>query len=113
MTQERLDHKTFLSAGPSLILQVLSQGTALVVGILLVRLLDPKDYGIWGILMVFWTVGMVITWGGLGSAIIQKKDINKYDLDSVFYYNMFIACALTVLLFGGRDGLPISFVSPF
>ena len=112
MTQERLDHKTFQSAGPSLILQVLSQGTALVVGILLVRLLDPKDYGIWGILMVFWTVGMVITWGGLGSAIIQKKDVNKYDLDSVFYYNMFIACALTVLLFLGAGWVADFFRQP-
>ncbi len=85
MTQERLDHKTFQSAVPSLILQVLSQGIGLLVGILLVRLLKPEDYGIWGILIVFWTVGMVFTWGGFGHAIIQKKNIDKSDLDSVFF----------------------------
>lgn len=99
MTQERLDHKTFQSAGPSLILQVLSKGTGLLVGILLVRLLEPKDYGIWGILIVFWNIGMIFTSGGFGAAILQKKDIDKEDLDSVFYYNMFMAGLLALVLF--------------
>ena len=99
MTQERLDHKTFQSAVPSLILQVLSQGLALVVGILMVRLLDPKDYGIWGILIVFWIIGLTITWGGFGAAILQKKDVDRKDLDSVFYYNMFMAGLLALIIF--------------
>ena len=105
MTQERLDQKTFQSAGPSLILQVLSQGIGLLVGILMVRLLDPKDYGIWGILTVFWLVGLVFTWGGFSSAIIQKKDVDRYDLDSVFYYTMFMAGLLALLLYLGAGWL--------
>ncbi|MBR5709364.1 MAG: lipopolysaccharide biosynthesis protein [Thermoguttaceae bacterium] len=105
MTQERLDHKTFQSAGPSLIIRVLSQGTALLVGILMVRLLDPKDYGIWGILTVFWSVGLVFTWGGFGSALLQKKDVDRDDLDSVFYYNMFVAGLWAFLLFLGAGWL--------
>ncbi len=105
MSQERLANKTFKSAVPSLILRVLSQGTGLLVGILMVRLLDPKDYGIWGILMVFWAVGMTFTAGGFGSAIIHKKEIDADDLNSVFYYNMFIASLCAVLLFLGAGWL--------
>ncbi|MBR0239197.1 MAG: lipopolysaccharide biosynthesis protein [Thermoguttaceae bacterium] len=99
MTQERLAQKTFQTAGPSLILQVFSQGIALVVGILMVRLLEPKDYGIWGILMVFWAVGLIFTMGGFGAAILQKKDVDREDLDSVFLYNMFMAGLLALVLF--------------
>ena len=105
MTQERLDNKTFQSAGPSLILQVFSQGITLVVGILMVRLLEPKDYGIWGILAVFWVVGLVFTWGGFGSAIVQKKEIDRNDLDSVFYYNIIIASLWALLLYLGAGWL--------
>lgn len=112
MTQERLDNKTFQSAVPSLILQVLSQGIGLLVGILLVRLLEPKDYGIWGILMVFWNVGMIFAIGGFGSAIIQKKDIDREDLDSVFYYNMFMAGLLAILLYLGAGWLADFFRQP-
>ena len=112
MSQERLDQKTFQTAGPSLILQVFSQGIALVVGILMVRLLEPKDYGIWGILIVFWAAGLIFTWGGLGSAIIQKKDVDKYDLDSVFLYNMFIAGLLALLLYFGAGWLADFFRQP-
>ncbi|MBQ3351442.1 MAG: lipopolysaccharide biosynthesis protein [Thermoguttaceae bacterium] len=105
MTQERLDQKTFQSAVPSLILQVLSQGIGFLVGILLVRLLDPKDYGIWGILIVFWNIGLIFTWGGFSSAIIQKKNVDKSDLDSVFYYNMLMAGSLALLLYLGAGWL--------
>lgn len=112
MTQERLDQKTFQSAAPSLVLQVLSQGTALLVGILLVRLLDPKDYGIWGILMVFWAVGLIFTMGGFGAAILQKKEVDKEDLDSVFYYNMLMAGLLALALYLGAGWLADFFHQP-
>ena len=112
MTQERLANKTFKSAVPSLILQILSHGVGLMVGILLVRLLDPEDYGIWGILIVFWTVGMVFTWGGFGHAIIQKKNIDKSDLDSVFFYNMLIAGLLALVLFLSAGWLADFFRQP-
>lgn len=99
MTQERLDHKTFKTAGPSLLLQVLSQGIQLLVGLILLRLLEPKDYGIWGILIVFWTVGNIFLWGGFGTALTRKKEVFKEDLDSVFYYNMAVAGLCSLLLF--------------
>ena len=112
MTQERLDNKTFQSAGPSLILQVLSTGIGLAVGILLVRLLEPKDYGIWGILTVFWTVGIIFTWGGFGYAVVQKKDIEREDLNSVFYYNMLMAGLLALTLYLGSGWLADFFRQP-
>ena len=112
MSQERLAQKTFQTAGPSLILQVFSQGIALVVGILMVRLLEPKDYGIWGILTVFWAAGLIFTWGGLASAIIQKKDVDRYDLDSVFFYNMFVAGILALLLYLSAGWLADFFRQP-
>ncbi|MBR5161354.1 MAG: lipopolysaccharide biosynthesis protein [Thermoguttaceae bacterium] len=112
MTQEPLAQKTFQTAVPSLVLQVISQGIALVVGILMVRLLEPKDYGIWGILMVFWAIGLIFTMGGFGAAILQKKDVDGEDLDSVFLYNMFMAGLLALVLYLAAGWLADFFHQP-
>jgi len=112
MSQERLDHKTFKSAAPSLFLLISSRGIQLLVGILLVRLLTPKDYGIWGIIDVLWVIGAIFTFGGFGSAILQKKDVDRQDFDSVFYYNLVMAGSCALILFFGAGWLADFFRQP-
>lgn len=76
-----------------------AQGVTFVVSIILARLLDPEVYGIVAIVTVFTAILNVFIDGGLGNALIQKKDADDLDFSSVFFFNMFMCVALYLLLF--------------
>ncbi len=58
---------------------VFSQGIIFIVGIILARLLSPKDFGIIGIITAFISISNSIVEGGFGSALIRKIDSNNRD----------------------------------
>ena len=76
-----------------------NQGIALIVSLLLARKLDPSDYGVLGMLMVFIAIAQVFVQSGLNTALIQKKDVDETDFSSVFALSFGLAAALYVLLF--------------
>lgn len=76
-----------------------TQGIAFVVSVVLARLLDPSDYGVLTMLMVFISLSQVFVQSGLQTALIQKKRIDETDLSSVFFVSLGIALALYLLLF--------------
>ena len=76
-----------------------AQGVAFVVSIILARLLDPDVYGTIALVTVFTTILNVFVDSGLGSALIQKKDADDLDFSSVFYFNLFICCALYLIMY--------------
>lgn len=76
-----------------------AQGVTFVVSIILARLLDPEVYGVVAIVTVFTAILNVFIDGGLGNALIQKKDADDLDFSSVFFFNMFMCLALYLLLF--------------
>lgn len=65
----------------------------------LARLLSPDDFGTMGLIMVFITVADVLVDGGLGNALIQKKDLEEKDKTTIFTANLAISIFLFVLLF--------------
>lgn len=65
----------------------------------LARLLSPEDFGTMGLIMVFITVADVLVDGGLGNALIQKKDLEENDKTTIFTANLAISLFLFVLLF--------------
>jgi O-antigen/teichoic acid export membrane protein len=67
--------------------------------IVLARLLNPEDYGIVGLIMVFIGLADVLVDGGFGNALIQKKDVNKDDISTVFTSNMVISIILFLSIF--------------
>ena len=67
--------------------------------IVLARLLCPEDYGIVGLIMVFIGLADVLVDGGLGNALIQKKEITQKDISTVFTTNLIISFSLFLLLF--------------
>lgn len=69
-----------------------------LVSLVLARLLSPAEYGIVSIISIFTTLSMVFVQSGLGTALIQKKNINELELSSVFYYSLFFAIFLCLLL---------------
>ena len=76
------------------------QGIQFVVTIILARLLTPKDFGIIGIAWIFIGLAAVINQLGIGSAIVQRKDIEEAHLSSAFWANIImgiILCLLTIV----------------
>ena len=71
-----------------------------VSNMVLARLLCPEDFGTIGMIMVFVSIADVLVDGGLGNAIIQKKNLNAKDIDTVFTSNLFFSLFLFFLIFG-------------
>lgn len=70
-----------------------------VINIILARILDPKDFGIIGIIFVFISVSTIFIGGGFGQALIQKYQPTETEYSSVFYFNLVVAILLYGLLF--------------
>lgn len=71
-----------------------AQLVSFIVSIILARLLEPSDYGIVSIMLVFISILQVFVDSGLGNALIQKKDADDLDFSTVFYMNILFCSIL-------------------
>ena len=65
--------------------QVVVQGTRTVVGVLLARLLVPRDYGLAAMALMFVGVTSIFTDLSLGQALIQRRTITESDRSTAFW----------------------------
>lgn len=68
-------------------------------GIILARLLSPKEYGLVGMLAVFLGIANTFIITGFGEALIQKSNPSKVDYSTVFFTNIFTAVVFFGLFF--------------
>lgn len=68
-------------------------------GIILARLLTPYDYGCIGMLGIFMVLAETFIDGGFGSALIQKKHPTEEDYSTIFWWNIFMAFILYLILY--------------
>lgn len=78
-----------------------TQGAQLIVSIILARILMPEAYGILSLVTVFVSLATVVVETGFGSSIIQKKDIQKQEIDIIFTFNLSISLLLCCILWLG------------
>ncbi len=76
--------------------QQLLQG---VVFIILARLLNPTDFGLMGMLMIFFAIAQTFVDSGMGEALIREKEITDEDRSTVFWFNLFISITFYGLLY--------------
>ena len=76
--------------------------------IAIARVLSPSDYGLIGTIVIFLSVGNILSEGGFGMALIQKKQVSKIELSTVFYFNLIMS-----LVFYGIIFLFANFISEF
>jgi len=76
-----------------------NNGIQFIVGIVLARLLLPKDYGLLGMIMVFLAISDMFIDGGMTTALIREKEVSNEDYSTVFYYNLILAIFMYVVLF--------------
>ena len=77
----------------------LSQGFKWLVLIQMARLLLPEDFGLIAMASIFIGFLELINELGVGAAIIQKRDVEEEDLNSVFWLSIFFGGLLYVLIF--------------
>ena len=79
--------------------RITAQLVSTVVTIILARLLTPSDYGVVALVTIFITICNTLVTGGLGNALIQKKDADETDFSSMFYFSVFMSIILYFVMF--------------
>jgi PST family polysaccharide transporter len=83
---------------------VTSQGLKFVISmaatVVLARLLTPQDYGLVGMVVI--VTGFVLLFKdlGLSSATIQKEDLSRQQVDTLFWVNVALSVFITLLTMG-------------
>ncbi|HET6465446.1 MAG TPA: lipopolysaccharide biosynthesis protein, partial [Nitrospiria bacterium] len=90
-TRSQLYWNTFIS--------IPSQIISFVISILVARILDPKDFGIMGIVMMLIGFSNLLANFGFNQAVIQKGIHDKKLLSSIFTFNLAMSFGLTLVFF--------------
>lgn len=75
------------------------QGVQFLVLLIIARILDPKDFGLVGMLAFFLAVTQSLIDSGFSQALIRKQDRTELDNNTVFYFNIIVSILLYFLLF--------------
>lgn len=78
--------------------KIAAQLVSLVVSIILARILDPEDYSIVSIVLIFFTFSNIFVVGGLNTALIRKKSVDEKDYSSVFTLSILVALGIYIVL---------------
>lgn len=75
------------------------QGVQFIISIILARVLLPEEYGIIALITIFLNIANIFIQSGFSSAIIQKKEVDEVDCNSVFYFNLIISIIAYFILY--------------
>ena len=94
-----LGNKIFKGAIWSVIEKLSVQIISFVLGIVLARILNPSEYGTFGLLIVFITISQVFIDSGFSQALIQNQKRNEHDISTVLTFNIIVALICYLVLF--------------
>jgi O-antigen/teichoic acid export membrane protein len=94
-----LKQKTLNALGWSFIESFANQGIQFIAGIVLARLLTPKEFGLIGMIIVFTAISESFIDSGFSNALIRKNDCQQEDYSTVFYFNLAVGILLYLVLF--------------
>ena len=86
-----LGNKMFKGVLWSALDKLSTQVIQFILGIVLARLLTPKEYGTVGLLLVFIAISRVFIDSGFTKALIQDQNRTKSDISTVFLFNIAIS----------------------
>lgn len=73
------------------------QGSRVVVGIVLARLLTPEDYGLAALVLVFSSLIYIFSDLSLGAALVQRATLTERDRSTVFWVSVAAGVVCTVV----------------
>ena len=99
MTNETHSKDTLSSIKWNLLLKVFSQILVFIVGIILMRILSPSDFGLLAMVTVLTGFLDVFKDFGLGNSLIYKSKIDNIDTNSIFWFSLVLASFITLIVF--------------
>jgi len=107
-----LKQKTVSGLLWSFIDTIAGQGITFVVGIILARLLSPREFGLIGMIIVFISISESFIDSGFKNALIRKKDCTQTDFSTVFFFNLAVGIAFFCILFFSAPAISNFFNEP-
>jgi PST family polysaccharide transporter len=71
----------------------------LLISAILARLLDPNEFGVVAIVLVFTTFFQMLSQMGLGAAIIQHKTLSDEDISNIFKFTGLLSLGIATVFF--------------
>lgn len=72
---------------------------ALLVNAALARILTPSDFGIIAIVTVFTTLFTALSDMGFGTAVVQRKDLSRSQVNDIYSFTGYMSLAIAVVFF--------------
>lgn len=107
-----LKQKTVSGVIWSIIDSFASNGIQFIVGIILARILSPREFGLIGMLTIFIALSQSFIDSGFTNALIRKKDCTQTDYSTVFYFNFVIGIIFYFILFFFAGSISVFFNEP-
>lgn len=99
MAEQCIKNKTVKGVLWSSVERFSVQGVQFLVMLVIARILDPKDFGLVGMLAIFLAVAQSLIDSGFTQALIRKQDRTEVDNNTVFYFNIVVSVFLYLILF--------------
>ncbi len=93
-----IQKKTFESGRVYVILNLSGQLVSWLFTFWVIRILEPNDFGLMSMGMVFVNFVRIFASLGLGTGIIQRESVSNSELSSVFWFSLLFGCTLTLLI---------------
>ena len=94
-----LKDRTVTSFGWKFAQSTCTLGASFIIQIILARILAPSDFGIVAITTVFMTIANTIIETSFSSSVIQKSELSKEQLSSIFFANLVLSILVYCFLF--------------
>tara|TARA_B110000027_G_C16120037_1_gene302311 strand:+ start:3751 stop:5208 length:1458 start_codon:yes stop_codon:yes gene_type:complete len=94
---------TLLGVKWNFLVRVFSQISLFIVGIILMRILSPSDFGLLAMITVLTGFFVVFKDFGLGNSLIHKGKIDDLDINTIFWFSLSLGSFLTLLVFSSSS----------
>jgi O-antigen/teichoic acid export membrane protein len=71
----------------------------LISSIVLMNIVEPSEYGLMGVLMIFIVISRLLADSGFGRALLNRKTLSETELSSVFFFNIGLSFLLYFVFF--------------
>lgn len=107
-----LTNKTFSGLKWTFLDTFLLKGSLFIFTIYLARLIGPVEFGLYGILTVFITIGNALVEGGLSISLIRTLNTDDKDYSTVFITNLIFSLVIYLILFFSANYIAFFFNQP-
>lgn len=97
--EENLKKKTINGMLWQFLQKISGQLISFIISVILARILSPSDYGLVALAGMFLVLMGIFSNGGLAPALIQKKEVDDEELNTMFVTQLVFASILYVIVF--------------